>query len=154
MLVDSTDNNFEGWTWISNELVDRDSAVVAYFAADVLTVGRTRLLIEHSIGSSKFRMRATSHEGAYGTICQAGLTVKRLEATCLGRNYKLERNRIFGRDRTIFRNSDGAVAIRTHVTHDGKLAVEDGDIDIPLLDTVFLTWGVANIDAPRITMRI
>lgn len=154
MVSGSTDNHFEGWVWKDNELIDRDAAVIAYVVADVMTIGQTRLLIEHTLGTSKFRMRATSPEGAYGTLYQTGLTVHTLHANCQGREYRLERNGFFGRERTVYQTADSQVAIRTRISADGTLTVEDGDIDIPVLDAVFLTWGAANIDAPRRTMRI
>ncbi|AWB81475.1 hypothetical protein C3B44_03155 [Corynebacterium yudongzhengii] len=143
------------WTWDGPELLDRQGVTLAYVTADVLTIGQTRLLLEHTIGSMRFRMRATGPDGTFGTIAQSGFTLARLNAQCEDRCYRLERVGPLRRERRIVL-ADGSVAVTLRPSGPGVLEVYDGPASdgLPLLDSVFLTYGCAQVDAPRRNLRV
>lgn len=143
------------WAWDGDELYDRHGVLLAYVTADVLTVGQTRLLMEHSAETMRFRMRATSPTGAFGTIRQTGMTVMNLHAFCGEREYHLKRSSYFRKDRDITL-ADGRVAAVIRPQRNGLVEVHDGPAygDLPVLDSVFLSWGCVLIDAPRQRTRI
>lgn len=143
------------WVWDGNELFDRQGVLLAYVTADVLTVGQTRLLVEHSAGTMRFRVRATSPAGAFGTIRQTGVTTMHLSATCGEREYVLDRVSYFRKERQI-KLADGTVAAAVKPQRNGRVEVHDGPAygQLPVLDSVFLSWGCVLIDAPQRCTRI
>src|SRR5699024_6311011 len=54
----------EVWRWKDNILRDSSDQVLAHVRADVISVARHNLLIEHNIGAPRFRLRATSSKGS------------------------------------------------------------------------------------------
>lgn len=143
------------WVWDGDELYDRDGVVLAYVRADVLTVGQTRLLIEHTAGSMKFRVRATSSTGVFGTVFQTGVSVNKLAGRCEVREYTLPRRNVFRKEREI-RLADGSVAATVRPMLSGAVKVFDGPAydELPQLDAVFLSWTCVLIDAPLRNLRI
>lgn len=143
------------WVWDGDELYDRDGVVIAYVRADVLTVGQMRLLIEHTAGSMKFRVRATSPTGVFGTLFQTGVSVTKLSGRCDDRVYTLPRRNLFRKERDILL-ADGSVAATVRPMLSGAVKVQDGPAydEIPQLDAVFLSWGCVLVDAPLRNLRI
>lgn len=143
------------WYWDGQELYDRDGALLAYVRADMLVVGQTRLLIEHTAGSMKFRMRATSPSGVFGTLFQTGVTVNKLVGRCGERSYLLNRRNVFRKERDI-KFDDGTVAATLRPQHSGIVKIDDGPAydELPQLDAVFLSWGCVLVDAPSRNLRI
>lgn len=141
--------------WEGNELYDRHGVLLAHVTADVLTVGQTRLLLEHSAGTMRFRLRATSPAGAFGTLRQSGMTVSHLVGRCSDRHYFLDRVSVFRKERHI-KLADGTVAAVVKPHLNGSVQVHDGPGygELPVIDSIFLSWGCVLVDAPWRRTRI
>lgn len=149
------DLSSEVWRWKDNVLRDSSEQVLAYVRADVISVARQNLLIEHNIGAPRFRLRATSSKGNLYTMGQMSFTVNILTADCDNTRYKLQRVNPFRRERVIS-NEQGAV-LRTRPRSDGSLTVtaaSDGAQEVPFFDAIFLSYGCVLIDGPGVQKNI
>lgn len=145
----SIDLSGEVWRWKDGVLRDSSDQVLASVRADVISVARQNLLIEHNIGAPRFRLRATSSKGNLYTMGQMSFTVNILSAECDHARYKLQRVNPFRRERLI--SSDAGKVLRTRPRADGSLTVTAASPEaeeVPFFDAVFLSYGCVLIDGP------
>ncbi|MGO2694286.1 MAG: hypothetical protein ACTJGF_02985 [Corynebacterium sp.] len=145
----------EVWHWKDNILRDSSDHVLAHVRADVISVARQNLLIEHNIGAPRFRLRATSSKGNLYTMGQMSFTVNILTADCDHKRYKLQRVNPFRRERLI--SHDQGPVLRTRPRGDGSVTVTAASAtaeEIPFFDAIFLSYGCVLIDGPGIQKNI
>lgn len=145
----------EVWRWKDNILKDSSDQVLAHVRADVISVARHNLLIEHNIGAPRFRLRATSSKGSLYTMGQTSFTVNSLTAVCNHEDYKLQRVNPFRRERVIS-NNRGPV-LRTRPRGDGTVTVtgaSEGAEEVPFFDAIFLSYGCVLLDGPGLQTNI
>ncbi|MFH0411390.1 hypothetical protein ACG98H_04665 [Corynebacterium sp. L4756] len=143
----SIDLSGEVWRWKDGVLRDSSDQVLASVRADVISVARQNLLIEHNIGAPRFRLRATSSKGNLYTMGQASFTVNILSADCDHKRYKLQRTNPFRKERVI--SNDMGQVLRTRPRGDGTLTVTSASAqaeEVPFFDAVFLSYGCVLID--------
>lgn len=139
------------WTWERDELCTQSGKIIAFVMADVLTYGATRLLLEHTQGTLKLRVRATSEHGAYASAQQRGWTVNRMRAVCQSRHYRLDRPYPWSKERVIER-ADGQLVATVVASLSGRCDIFPGPAfaDTPELDAVFLTYCCVLLEAPEL----
>ncbi|AZA08811.1 hypothetical protein [Corynebacterium pseudopelargi] len=134
--------------WVDDQLLDPDGRVIASVTAEVLKIGKDRLLIESSQGTIVgFRARGTSTSGAVYTMGKRGLTVHTLEANCDGRLYTLQRTSPWRRTRKLL-DAEGSMLARIQARVSGELDIELFDAALHPVDAAFITYACALVDTP------
>ncbi|MGV0438784.1 hypothetical protein ACUY2L_06355 [Corynebacterium mastitidis] len=137
------------WVWQGNELIDASGACLASVRSDVLHFGEERLLIECAAEGPRFRARATSMTGGVFTIVQTGLTVHRLHARCMDREYDLVRSSLWRKQRLISSKGAPVAVVRPLISGRVEISETPGAQDsLVLLDAVFMSWGCVLVDSP------
>ncbi|GAA1474052.1 hypothetical protein P4N68_09975 [Corynebacterium felinum] len=138
--------------WANNVLRTESGEVLAHVRADVLEVGKERLLIESAVGVGLgFRMRATSTRGKIFTLTKSSVSTRVLKANCHGRRYVVQRESWRSRRRIIVNAQGEKVGV---VYPRGlKEVVLETNNSVPVIDQVFLSYGVAVVDTGAGNLR-